>query len=113
MEAETLPEPVTKGLKALSNPVRQAIILYLMKFKRGRTYKQIYQHIRDSLNIKRTGAGTLEYHLGTLYEAGLIECVIQSEKGRIVKRYRATELSEKLLEAILKVYMGSAECPTR
>ena len=109
MGDEVLPKPVTKGLKALSNPIRQMILLRLMR--RGTSYNRLYRYVMKKLN-KSISPGQFDYHLKSLCSAGLAEQAVYKRGKRIMRVYRATELSKNLLDAILKVYTGAGLCPT-
>ena len=104
-----LPEPVTKGLKALSNPIRQMMLSRLMNGKTS--YNRLYRYIMEKLG-RSISPGHFDYHLKLLCSAGLVESAVY-KKGGIRRVYRATELSKNLLDAILKVYMEAGLCPTQ
>ena len=104
-----LPESATKGLKALSNPIRQMMLFRLMR--RGTSYNKLYRYVMKTLKHP-ISVGQFDYHLKLLCSSGLVKQVIHKKNGKIRKGYRATELSKNLLDAILKVYTGAGLCPT-
>lgn len=93
---EKIPEIRRKMIEALADASRRTIMMLLVQKKDGLSFKELLDI------LKPINTSTLNHHLKNLMHAAMIEnTYVKSEDKRVYSIYRASEMGEDALKALL------------